>query len=64
MSSFSEFLEMGAYAAFVWPAFGITAVIMIALAVQSWIALKNERATLDSLQAQRGDVRNGGAAAK
>ena len=25
-----EFLNMGGYAAFVWPAFGITAVIMVA----------------------------------
>ncbi len=64
MSSFSEFLDMGGYAAFVWPAFGIAAVIMIGLAVQSWVALKNERVMLESLQAQRSDTRNGTAAAK
>jgi heme exporter protein D len=28
--SLSEFLNMGGYAAFVWPAFGATAVVMIA----------------------------------
>ncbi len=64
MSSFSEFLDMGGYAVFVWPAFGIAAIIMIGLAVQSWIALKNERAMLETLQAERGDARNGTAAAK
>jgi heme exporter protein D len=32
--------EMGGYAAFVWPAYGISAVALIALGVASWRALK------------------------
>ena len=35
---------MGGYAAYVWPAYGISAVALIVLSVLSWRALKrNER---------------------
>jgi heme exporter protein D len=38
------FFEMGGYAAYVWPAYGISAVALIVLGVMSWRALKlNER---------------------
>lgn len=35
-----SFFEMGGYAAYVWPAYIISAVALIALAVASWRALK------------------------
>ena len=39
-----SFFAMGGYAAYVWPAYGISAVALIALGVMSWRALKrNER---------------------
>ena len=39
-----SFFAMGGYAAYVWPAYIISAVALIALAVASWRALKrNER---------------------
>ena len=50
MNSFSEFLDMGGYAAFVWPAYGLAAVIMLILAATSWRALVAERATLEKLE--------------
>ena len=38
------FFEMGGYAVYVWPAYGISAIALIGLAVMSWRALKrNER---------------------
>jgi len=54
----SEFFEMGGYAAFVWPAYVICAVLMIVLAVASWRALVAERATLEKLEAQHGERRH------
>ncbi|HUC62949.1 MAG TPA: heme exporter protein CcmD [Alphaproteobacteria bacterium] len=35
MSAISTFLDMGGRAAFVWPAYGITALVLIGLLVQS-----------------------------
>jgi len=57
MTSLSEFLDMGGYAVFVWPAYGIAAVIMIVLAVMSWRALVSERAVLEKLEAEHGSRR-------
>ncbi|MGB0682113.1 MAG: heme exporter protein CcmD [Magnetovibrionaceae bacterium] len=40
----AEFFAMGGYAAFVWPCFGVAAVLMIGLAIASWTECKrNER---------------------
>lgn len=32
----SDFFEMGGYAAYVWPAYGFAALVLIALLAQSW----------------------------
>lgn len=53
MEAVVEFLAMGGHAAYIWPAFGLTAVVMIGLLVASLRALKRERATLVSLEAAR-----------
>ncbi|MCP5366208.1 MAG: heme exporter protein CcmD [Hyphomicrobiales bacterium] len=50
MDAVTDFLAMGGYAAFVWPCFAITAVVMVALLVQSLAALKSREATLRALQ--------------
>lgn len=34
----TEFLAMGGYAAFVWPSYGLTALVLAALAWRSWRA--------------------------
>ena len=46
----SEFLAMGGYAAFVWPALAVTAVVMAGLYVQSHRALQSQEAALEELQ--------------
>ncbi len=53
MGSVSDFLSMGGYAQFVWPAFGVAAVVMIALLAHSRRALRVNESTLESLQDER-----------
>jgi len=59
MDSIRTFLEMGGYAAFVWPAFGVTVVLMGGLFAWSRVALRNDRRTLDLLQQARREMRRG-----
>ncbi len=49
-----SFFEMGGYAAYVWPAFGAAAVIMIVLLVLSLRGMRAREATLRELEAARG----------
>ncbi len=57
MERVTTFLEMGGYAAFVWPALGLTAIVLVALV---WISLRQvnaaeaELAKLDSPRRARG----------
>ena len=53
MSSLTDFLAMGGYAPFVWPAFAAAAIIMVALVVFSGRALRANEATLEALRAER-----------
>jgi len=46
-------LHMGGYGAFVWPAFGVTAVLLVGLFLRSRLALKIDQKTLDLLQQAR-----------
>ncbi len=46
----SDFLAMGGYAAFVWPAFGFAAVVLIGLLAQSWRAARRREAELEQLR--------------
>ena len=56
MERITTFLEMGGYAAFVWPALGLTAIVLVALV---WISLREvnaaeaELAKLDALRPRR-----------
>jgi heme exporter protein D len=52
-----SFFEMGGYAAYVWPAFGIAAVVMIALLVLSLQRLRSREAELRRLEAANGGRR-------
>ncbi len=61
--SVSAFLDMGGYAAFVWPSFAITAVVLVGMLVASLRWLRATEAALDALQAERGARRGTGEAA-
>ena len=52
-----SFFEMGGYAAYVWPAFGIAAAVMIALLVLSLQRLRSREAELRRLEAANGGRR-------
>ena len=52
MGSVASFLEMGGYGGFVWPAFGLTALLMIALLLDSLRRLRAGRRALERLEAQ------------
>lgn len=49
MEPVSEFLHMGGYALFVWPAFAVAAVVLTVLLVWSVRDLRRERDLLESL---------------
>jgi len=53
MEPVSEFLHMGGYALFVWPAFAIAAVVLTVLLVWSIRDLRRERDLLGSLPRRR-----------
>ena len=58
--SVSAFLDMGGYAAFVWPSFAITAVVLVGMLAASLRWLRSTEAALDALQAERGARRGAG----
>jgi len=49
----TEFLAMGGYAAFVWPAYGIAAAVLAGLVVESVAAYRRARRALARLEAAR-----------
>ena len=57
-----SFFEMGGYAAYVWPAFGVGAVVLIALLVISLRGLKSREKALSQLEAASGGRRRRGVA--
>ena len=53
MDAIREYLSMGGYAVFIWPAFGVTALIMVGLLFGSVRSLRRERQTLELMEAAR-----------
>jgi heme exporter protein D len=49
----AEFFSMGGYAAYVWPAYGIAAVILVAMLVASLRGLRRHEALLKTLETSR-----------
>ena len=49
----NEFFEMGGYGAFIWPAYGLAAVLMVGVLVQSWKAMQQREALVKTLRASR-----------
>jgi heme exporter protein D len=57
MNTVSDFLAMGGYAAFVWPAYGAAAIVLGGLVLQSVLGYRARRRELDRLQAASGGER-------
>ena len=51
MDGLETYLAMGGYAAFIWPAFGVAAVVLIGLLLDSWRAARAREGELATLQA-------------
>ncbi|MBC8268989.1 MAG: heme exporter protein CcmD [Rhodospirillaceae bacterium] len=50
-----EFLDMGGYGAYIWPSYGVTAVVMIVMLVTSLRGLRENEVTLQSLEVSTKD---------
>ncbi len=59
MDRITDFLSMGGYAEFVWPAFAVTITVMAALVIVSRRSLQADRRTLESLESAREPRRKG-----
>jgi heme exporter protein D len=46
----SDFFLMGGYAAYVWPAYGVAALVLIVLLVQSWRSVRRRDAELEQMR--------------
>ncbi len=56
MDAFLQYLDMGGYAAFVWPAYGLSALGLIGILVLTLRGLKARQKEFDALKAlRRGD---------
>ena len=53
MNGIADFLAMGGYAAYVWPALGLTAAVMIGLAWHAWHRLQQEERAAAELERSR-----------
>lgn len=49
----SDYWAMGGYALYVWPAYGLSALVMAGLAVTAWRGLRRKEIDLAQLQAFR-----------
>ena len=48
----SDFLAMGGYGAYVWPAFGFAAIVLLGLLLQSWRTARRRAAEFEQLRAE------------
>jgi heme exporter protein D len=53
MQHLIDYLAMGGYAAFVWPAYGLTTIVMAGLLVQTWRRYRRAQRELAELQQAR-----------
>jgi heme exporter protein D len=53
MDEFIRFLEMGGYAQYVWPAYGVTAAVLVGMVVASLAGYRRNRRELDTLEQAR-----------
>jgi heme exporter protein D len=52
MQAMTDYLNMGGYAAFIWPAYGAAALILIIFAVDSWRRVRQAEQALRRLEAE------------
>jgi heme exporter protein D len=57
MSAIGAYLGMGGYAAFVWPAYGLAAVVLGGLTLHFWRRYRDGVRSLERLQRQVGSRR-------
>ncbi len=57
-NSLAEFFAMGGYAGFIWPAYGIAALVLVGLLVVSLHQLRQARETLRRYDSQPGSDRS------
>ena len=50
----TDFLAMGGYAAFVWPAWGVSALVLIVLTIRAVVASRKWKRELARLEADQG----------
>ncbi len=55
MTGWSEFFAMGGYGIYVWPAFGLSAVLLVLVLVVSLRFLKSQTSLLNDLESQNPD---------
>jgi heme exporter protein D len=60
MQGVMQYLAMGGYAAFVWPAYAVATIVLGGLAVQSLRAYRRNMRQLEMLQQERPGRRRGG----
>ncbi len=54
MDSIASFFAMGGYAAYVWPAFAVAAVVMTALVVSTILTLRRREQEIAQIEETRG----------
>jgi heme exporter protein D len=54
MDGVAKFLDMGGYAAYVWPALGLTLVVLAGLVIASLKSARRREAELAQLEAETG----------
>ena len=53
----NEFFAMGGYGAFIWPAYGAAAILMVGVLILSWKSMRQREALVESLRAGRREGR-------
>ena len=53
MDAVHQFLAMGGYARFVWPAYGIALLVLAGMVLQSYRAWRRQRSAWATIEAQR-----------
>ena len=53
MGDVSTFLAMGGYADFVWPSYGLAAVLLVGVLIVTWRGLKARQRLFDELKRDR-----------
>jgi len=54
MNAIESWFGMGGYAGFVWPAYGVAAIVLGGLALYSWLRHRRSNAALARLQGRLG----------